>query len=93
MAKQKKNIQEVVQKEYPEFTASVDGLSVDDLNQRLATYAKEDEAVDDAKEADEGLEEAKSRVTELSGPYRDAKKAIKLKMKYLVNLVKEKGGA
>lgn len=93
MAKSKVDIKEKVQKEFPEFTAEVDGLSVSDLEKRLSTYAKQAEEIEDAKDADEGLADAKDRVAELSGPYKDAKKAVRAKSKYLIALIKDKGGA
>lgn len=92
MARPKKNIQEKVQKEYPDFVTTVDGLSVADLESKLANYAKEQQKVDEAQENDEDLERAKAEVSELAGPYRDARKALKLKMRYIVELIKDKGG-
>lgn len=92
MARQSKSVQEQVQKNYPEFTATVDGLSVQDLEGKLSTYAKEADKVDEAKKADEELTRTKALVAELSGPYSDTKKAIGLKMKYIISLIKEKGG-
>lgn len=88
--KEKKSIQVVMQKENPEFVAEVSGLNVDQLNARLAELAKGIQRVEDEKEADEDLEAAKAQVTELSAPYRDAKKALKNKSKYIIELIKEK---
>lgn len=93
MAKNKKDIRVTVQKLFPEFPEVVDSLSVDDLEKRLSQYAKEAENVQDAKEADEALEEAKNQVSEYSAPYSDAKKAIRLKMRYLIALIGDKGGS
>lgn len=92
MKKEKKTIQEIVQKKYPEFTPGVDGLSVSELETKLSTYAKEQEKVQAAKESDEELEEARSKVTSLAGPYKDANAAIRLKMKYIISLIGDKGG-
>lgn len=92
MSRPKKSLTETVQKNYPEFTATVDRLSVSELETRLSTYAKESEKVSDAQEQDEELENAKNLVAELSGPYKDAKKAIRLKMRYIIKLIKDKGG-
>lgn len=93
MAKNKKDIRVVVQKQFPEFPEVVDGLSVDELEKRLSQYAKEQETVEDAKDADEALQQAKDQVGEYSAPYKDAKKAIRLKMKYLIALIGDKGGS
>lgn len=91
MARQKKTVQEVVQTEFPEFFNEVAGLSTDQLNNRLATLAKNLEESETAKEEDEELEEAKATATELAAPYRDAKKALRVKSKYVISLLKEKG--
>lgn len=91
MAKEK-NIRLTVQKQFPEFPEVVDGLSVDELEKRLATYTKEAEAVEQAKKRDGALNTAKDQVSEYSAPYKDAKKAINLKVKYIIQLIGEKGG-
>lgn len=93
MAKGKKDIRVIVQKQFPEFPEVVDGLSVDELEKRLSQYAKEQESIQDAKEADEALEQAKEQVSEYSAPYNDAKKAVRLKMRYLIALIGDKGGS
>jgi hypothetical protein len=93
MARQKKTIQETVQAEFPEFVGEVSGLSADQLNNRLATLAKNLEESETAKEDDEELEEAKAHASELGAPYRDAKKALRLKSKYVISILKEKGAA
>ena len=46
-----------------------------------------------AKEGDEELENAKALASELSGPYRDVKKAIRQKTKYVIGLLTDKGAA
>lgn len=88
----KKSVQEIVQKEMPEFAEEVAGLSVEDLNGRLAQFAKDFEATEDAKDADEELVQAQEKSTAMAAPYRDAKKAIKLKSRYVIALIQEKGG-
>ncbi len=88
----KKSVQETVQKKYPDFVEVVDGLGVPELEARLLTYAKEREKVEEAKEADEELAKTAELLKELKGPYSDATKAINLKSRYLISLIKEKGG-
>lgn len=82
-----------IQEEHPDFAAEVAGLSVEALNARLAQLAKDGEAVEDAKEADEELESAKDKASYLGAPYRDAKKVLRLKRRHVISLIKEKGGA
>ena len=92
MAKSKESIRKTIHKEYPGFSEGVDGLSVNDLEKRLSTYAKEAEKVEDQKESDQELEQTRATLSELTAPYRDAKKAIRLKSKYIIGLIREKGG-
>ena len=88
----KKNVNEIVQKEMPEFAGEVAGLSVEQLDARLAQLAKDAEATDEAKDADQELAEAREAAKQMAAPYREAKAAIGLKSKYIVGLIKEKGG-
>lgn len=92
MARAPKTIQEKVQKEFPEFAADVDALSVSDLEARLSKLAKDFEAVDDAQKADEELKSTKVMASELAAPYTDAKKATRLKTKYVIASIRDKGG-
>jgi hypothetical protein len=41
---------------------------------------------------DEELEKTAALLKELKAPYNETKKAIKLKMRYIVQLIGEKGG-
>jgi hypothetical protein len=92
MAKTKKSLEERMKEEQPEFAGEVAGLSVDQLNARLAEQAKAAEWNQQAKEDDEELAEKKEAASEAAAPYRDAAKAIRLKSRYLIKLIKEKGG-
>lgn len=91
MARAKKSVQEKVDKEYPEFVTEVAGATVDQLNDRLAALARGLEESEDLKEEDQALENAKALALELSGPYKDVKKAVQLKTKYIYGLLKDKG--
>lgn len=92
MARPKKSIEEKVQAEFPEFAASIASSGVTELESKLSTYAKQQDEVELAMEADTALEDSKALTSELSAPYRDAKKAIKMKMKYIIALIKDRGG-
>jgi uncharacterized small protein (DUF1192 family) len=89
--KVKKTLEEKIQKDNPEFAAEVAGLSVDELNKRLALLAKDAEAVSESKEADEELENTRALLTQLTAPYRDAQKSIRLKSRFVISLIKDKG--
>jgi ATP phosphoribosyltransferase regulatory subunit HisZ len=84
--KQPQSFTHKVQKELPEFVSEVSGLSVQDLDARLVTLTKGLAETEQAKEQDEELENAKALVSELSAPYRDAKKVLSMKIKYIVSL-------
>jgi hypothetical protein len=91
--KAKKSFQEKVQELMPEFVGEVVGLSVDQLNTRLATEARAAEWNEAEKKKDTVLDEKKKEASEAAAPYRDASKNIKIRSKYLYELIKEKGGA
>lgn len=92
MEKQKKSVKETVQRDMPDFADEVAGKSVEELNDRLAVLAKNQEELQQAKEADEALEQARAAASELAAPYREGKKALVLKTRYIIGLIKEKGG-
>lgn len=92
MARPKKTVKETVQKDYPEFASEVDSLQLADLEKKISTYAKESEKVAKAREDDTELNDICEQKAFLEGPYKDAKKAIRLKIRYLIELVKDKGG-
>lgn len=78
------------QKDYPEFTDSVDNASLEDLEKNLLRYAKYREETEMAKKKDEDLEKAKNVVADLQAPYNDTLKALKIKLAYLGLLIAEK---
>lgn len=81
-----------VEKELPDFVGEVIGMSVEELDKKLASLAKHYEEVTTAQNNDEKYQEAKKEVKEMGAPYRDVKKAIRMKNSYIVELIKEKGG-
>jgi len=87
-----KNLRDKLRVEMPEFVEEVDSASVSDLESRLSRLTKDYEATEEAQKNDEELENAKALVKELSAPYREAKTMIKLKTKYIIASIKDKGG-
>lgn len=82
-----------IETELPEFTAEVRSLLSGDLEQRLLELTKASMEVDDSKEDDQELQETKDKLKELNAPYSEAKKTIKMKTKYILTLLKDKGKA
>jgi FtsZ-binding cell division protein ZapB len=80
------------QKDFPEFTDSVDGLSVGDLESYMLIMAKYRDEVDLSKQKDEELARLKEQIKDIQAPYNDALKALKTKMAYLGVLIQEKKG-
>ena len=78
--------------EHPEFVAEVNALSVAELDARLAGLSKANEENADARDNDEDLQEARESARQCAAPYNDLKKVIKLKSRYIIKLIKEKGG-
>lgn len=90
--KSKKDIQKIMAENNPEFVDECQSLSVEQLDARLAQCAKDAEAADEIKDADVKYQAAKEEAKELGACHRDAKKAIKLRSRYLIALIKERGG-
>lgn len=85
----KKSIREVVEKEMPEFASEVASLKREELDARISSIVEALEDLSAQKETDERLAEAQAVASELLAPYKEAGKALKLKVKYLVMLSKE----
>jgi len=81
-----------VQKDMPEFTGSCDGLSVQQLETRIATYQKELQDSEEFRAKDEALAAAKAEAKEFAAPYNEVSKAVGIKTRYLIELIREKGG-
>jgi catechol-2,3-dioxygenase len=90
--RKKKSLEEKIREDYGSFYDEVIGLSIADLEKRLSTYAKENEKVNVAMEQDEELKKAKETAKEMAAPYNDTKKALRLKNKFIVQLIADKGG-
>lgn len=75
-----------------EFIDEVVGLSIPQLDARILQMQKALEESEQHKEQNIALQTAKDEVAVLDGPYKDVKKAVKFKTKYLIALIKEKGG-
>lgn len=95
MSEENDNTQELLlrtkaQKDYPEFTDSVDNAQLPELEANLLRYAKYREETEMAKKKDEALEKAKNLVKELQAPYNETLKALKVKTAYLGLLIEER---
>lgn len=91
MKTSKKSLEKQMSEENPEFVSEVASATTDELNNRIAQLAKDQEEVDQAKAADSGLEDLRAQVSLAAAPYNDSKKALKLKTKYLIQLMKDRG--
>jgi len=84
--------EEKFRKEFPEFVNEVDRLDVQALKNRIAGFAKALSESEEAKQNDEALQTAKAELKELGAPYRDVKKDVASKTKYLLQQIESKGG-
>ena len=80
-----------VEKDYPEFVEIINTLSGTDLEKRILEYAKEQERIDEELDSNEIIKAIKDNLKETRSPFVDAKKAVKLKMKYLRALLDDRG--
>lgn len=91
-----KGWKEKVEKEYPDFVAEVSASKIDELNPKLLQYSKHMQEIEDELEKllEEGGEawRLKETLKEILGPAKDAQKMVKLKMRYINSVIKDKGG-
>jgi len=89
-----KSLQEKVDDKYPQYSAEVMGLNVPQLDQRIASLQKELEDATQFQEEKNGeaLKSLAAQLKDLKADLGDVRKAVALKTKYLVSLVREKGG-
>ena len=90
-----KTIMEKVDEKYPNYSSEVLGLTVQQLDQRIAGLQKGLEEAAQFKEEKNGeaIKSLKEQLKDLNADYSEVAKAVVLKTKLLVSLVKEKGGA
>lgn len=88
-----KTLMEKLDSQFPGFVDEVSGLSVQALEKKVADYQKSLEDSENHKSANEPLRVAREQLKELNAPYSEVRKAIGLKTKYLIQTIREKGGA
>jgi hypothetical protein len=88
----KKNLRQVVEEQHSDWASTVQGLSIEELDNMILRYAKYREEIKEFREKDEELNKAKELVKELNAPYRENLKINEMKTKYLIMLLGEKGG-
>ena len=88
----REKLEDALDKIDPRFRREAQDMGPSQLESRINELAKASEANDQLQEEDEDLETAKAKATELGRPYREDRKAFKLKTKYSILLLKEKSG-
>lgn len=76
--------------EHPEFVKEMFGLTIDQLKERVYQLQKGLEESEAHKDTNDELKAARANVSELAAPYRDVKAAVKLKTKYILELLDKK---
>ena len=84
-------LEKKLQDKQPTFLEEIAGLDGKQLEARLLNLAKGRQDILNQQDADEALKEAKEAVKELQAPYRESLSLTDLKMRYLAELIKEKG--
>lgn len=81
-----------LQKENPEFVASVESMSLDELKKEISLKSQQKEEVKASQKEDEQLNEAKELVKELNAPYRESLKALSDKITFIYLTMKNVSG-
>ena len=88
-----KTFREKLDEEFPGFPDEVDAMNIQQLDNKISSLQKGLQDSEQHREQNQDLKDAKQEYDDLAGPYSDVRKAVKKKTKYLVGLVREKGGA
>lgn len=80
---------------YPEYAGEVLGENILQLEKRIADLQKGLQDAADFKEEKNGeaIKSLKEQLKDLNADYTEVRNAVVLKTKFLVSLVREKGGA
>ena len=89
--KLEKKMEKLEKKLETDFRVEVQRSSGAQLKEKIVNYSKAIQEIEDAKDADEKLNALKEQIKDLSGGYRDAKKAIKDKLEYVLGVMKTNG--
>lgn len=87
-----KTLREKIETEFPEFADEAVTLAIPQMEKRISDMQKEFQDSEQHRTENPDLNQAKNEVKELSSSYNEVKKAVSLKTKYLVTLIREKGG-
>ena len=97
MAKQKRKepltLRGKLHKVDPHFVEEVEALQSEGLNSKLAALAKYQQEVIDAQKNDPDIEKHAELLKNAKETYTTPLKASRLKIKFVYDLLKEKGGA
>lgn len=90
-SKLEKKMEKLESKLDTDFRVEVQRANLSELKDKVVNYSKAIQEIDDARDADQTLNSLKEQIKDLSGGYRDAKKAIKNKLEYVINTMKLNG--
>jgi hypothetical protein len=74
-----------------DFKDTISGSTVDEINARIAEVAKSEEENQKAKKDDQDLAEKKAQATEAGAQYKEASKMNRLRIRYAMRVLGDKG--
>lgn len=77
----------------PDFVDGISSMETDDIKKKILECEGHLYEIDNAKEADKELNDAKEKVKEFSKPYRDSKGIETAKLKYCIYILESRGVA
>lgn len=87
----KKTLEETVKQELPEFYEEVQTLNDAQVRDRLAKNVKDREDILEAKADDEDFAAARREASALGQPYRDGLKLNRMRARYMLKILKDRG--
>lgn len=84
-----KSVRDDIEQKHKEFADEVRKLDAEALKARIVALQKGLQESEEHRENNEALHDAKETVRMLQEPYNDVRKAVKLKTKYILELLLE----
>lgn len=75
----------------PNFTSEAYALTQEQLNSKLSDMAKQQTEVEDARSLDQDLKSKQEQAKEAGKVYGEVFKALKLKRKFVIQVLQERG--
>lgn len=88
----KKSLKEKIESDFQDWADMVKAMSISELDSTILRFAKYREEIEESFKNNPKLKEVRDLKSDLEAPFKENLKHNKMKTKYLIMLLNEKGG-